>query len=142
MKNIVSDTVKSAAGQWPLLLPALGIPVTTGGHHGPCPACGGKDRFRFDDRDGRGTWLCNQCGAGDGLNLVEKVLELGAKEAALKVAAMLGTLPASGLPVKAEKSAEEKVRARADAAERAAGLIAAAVARTDTASCCWLNALT
>ena len=133
MKQIVSDTVKNAAGQWSQLLPALGIDITTGGHHGPCPACGGKDRFRFDDRDGRGTWLCNQCGAGDGLNLVEKVLEVGAKEAALKVAAMLGTLPASGLPVKAQKSAEEKARAQADAAERAAGLIAAAVARTDNA---------
>ncbi|NYY79755.1 hypothetical protein DMH17_06695 [Raoultella planticola] len=35
--------------------------------------CGGADRFRFDDKEGRGTWFCNQCGAGDGLKLVEKV---------------------------------------------------------------------
>ncbi|MDI5829610.1 hypothetical protein MJN51_36035, partial [Salmonella enterica subsp. enterica serovar Kentucky] len=34
--------------------------------HAPCPACGGKDRFRFDD-NGRGSFICNQCGAGDGL---------------------------------------------------------------------------
>jgi putative DNA primase/helicase len=41
--------------------------------HGPCPICGGKDRFRFDDKDRRGTWICNQCGAGDGFSLAQKV---------------------------------------------------------------------
>jgi hypothetical protein len=35
--------------------------------HQACPVCGGSDRFRFDDKEGRGTWFCNQCGAGDGL---------------------------------------------------------------------------
>ncbi len=95
MKHIVSDTVKAATGFWPQLLPALGISVLAGGRHGACPACGGKDRFRFDNQDGRGTWLCNQCGAGDGLNLVEKALSISAKEAAMKVAGMLGTLPES-----------------------------------------------
>lgn len=38
--------------------------------HGPCPTCGGKDRFRFDNRHGRGDWICNQCGAGDGFKLL------------------------------------------------------------------------
>ena len=31
--------------------------------------CGGKDRFRFDDKEGRGTWFCSHCGAGDGVKL-------------------------------------------------------------------------
>jgi putative DNA primase/helicase len=31
--------------------------------------CGGKDRFRFDNREGEGTWICNVCGAGDGIGL-------------------------------------------------------------------------
>ncbi|MFA9256090.1 primase-helicase zinc-binding domain-containing protein, partial [Escherichia coli] len=52
------------------MLPALGIQVLKNRHQ-PCPVCGGSDRFRFDDREGRGTWYCNQCGAGDGLKLVE-----------------------------------------------------------------------
>jgi putative DNA primase/helicase len=34
--------------------------------------CGGKDRFRFDDRDGTGSYFCNQCGPGAGLILVKK----------------------------------------------------------------------
>ncbi|MDR6297515.1 phage/plasmid primase-like uncharacterized protein [Pantoea dispersa] len=131
MKHIVSDTVKAATGFWPQLLPALGISVHAGGRHGACPACGGKDRFRFDNQDGRGTWLCNQCGAGDGLNLVEKALSLSAKEAAMKVAGMLGSLPESASVMHDE--AADKSRAQADAAARAQALIAAAVSRTDNA---------
>ncbi|WP_039659488.1 primase-helicase zinc-binding domain-containing protein [Pantoea sp. MBLJ3] len=131
MKHIVSDTVKAAIGFWPQLLPALGISVHAGGRHGACPACGGKDRFRFDNQDGRGTWLCNQCGAGDGLNLVEKALCISAKEAAMKVAGMLGTLPESAPFMHYE--AADKSRAQTEAAARAQALIAAAVSRTDNA---------
>lgn len=131
MKHIVSDTVKAATGFWPQLLPALGISVHAGGRHGACPACGGKDRFRFDNQDGRGTWLCNQCGAGDGLNLVEKALSISAKEAAIKVAGMLGKLPESA-PVMHDDTAD-KSRAQSDAAARAQALIAAAFSRTDNA---------
>jgi putative DNA primase/helicase len=32
--------------------------------------CGGKDRFRFDDKDGRGTWFCSHCGSAGGLKLL------------------------------------------------------------------------
>lgn len=39
------------------------------GKQGPCPICGGKSRFRFDNKGGRGTWYCNHCGAGDGYGL-------------------------------------------------------------------------
>ena len=70
--HFVSQTVRTATGQWPVILPALGIALQPNGKPQPCPTCGGKDRFRFDNQDGRGTWFCNQCGAGDGLNLVEK----------------------------------------------------------------------
>src|SRR3546814_954855 len=28
------------------------------------------DRFRFDNKDGRGTYYCNKCGPGDGVQLV------------------------------------------------------------------------
>ncbi|EMG9219896.1 toprim domain-containing protein [Enterobacter hormaechei] len=131
MKYIVSDTVKAATGLWPQLLPALGISINACGRHGACPVCGGKDRFRFDNQDGRGTWLCNQCGAGDGLNLVEKALAVNTKEAAVRVAGMLGTLP-QATPAGPGKP-EDKASAQTDAAERAQALIAAAVSRTDNA---------
>ncbi|PQY13793.1 primase-helicase zinc-binding domain-containing protein [Cronobacter sakazakii] len=131
MKHIVSDTVKAATGLWPQLLPALGISINACGRHGACPVCGGKDRFRFDNQDGRGTWLCNQCGAGDGLNLVEKALAVNTKEAAVRVAGMLGTLLQATLT--GPSKPEDKASAQTDAAERAQALISAAVIRTDNA---------
>ncbi|MFX4842739.1 primase-helicase zinc-binding domain-containing protein, partial [Acinetobacter baumannii] len=54
----------------------------------PCPACGGTDRFRFDD-NGRGSFICNQCGAGDGLDLIKKVNNCDTTEAAQLAADVL-----------------------------------------------------
>jgi putative DNA primase/helicase len=59
---------------WPQILVQLGVPeAMLRNKHGPCPACGGKDRFRFDNKRGRGDFICNQCGAGDGFKLLERV---------------------------------------------------------------------
>ncbi|MGL4858231.1 MAG: primase-helicase zinc-binding domain-containing protein, partial [Enterobacteriaceae bacterium] len=79
-----------ATGNWETILERLGITVPHGGKHGPCPACGGKDRFRFDNKEGRGEHYCNQCEAGDGLSLVQKVKEIGPWKAAELVAEVLG----------------------------------------------------
>jgi len=63
-----------ATGRWKYILFQMGVsPDHLDGEHHPCPACGGKDRFRFDDLDGRGTWFCNSCGAGDGIQLVMRM---------------------------------------------------------------------
>lgn len=51
-------------GNWPEVLTAvagLSAQQVTDKHQ-PCPLCGGKDRYRFDDIDGEGTWYCNKCG--------------------------------------------------------------------------------
>ncbi|WP_026200860.1 primase-helicase zinc-binding domain-containing protein [Cupriavidus sp. UYPR2.512] len=45
------------------------------GRPGPCPLCGGHDRFTYDNKRGRGDWVCRKCNAGspkagDGLELV------------------------------------------------------------------------
>ncbi|MEQ5164515.1 primase-helicase zinc-binding domain-containing protein [Citrobacter youngae] len=91
MNMNVTETVKQACGHWPRILPALGVKVIKNRHQA-CPVCGGTDRFRFDDKEGRGTWFCNQCGAGDGLKLIEKVFGASASEAAGKVNAVTGNL--------------------------------------------------
>ena len=118
MKMNVTDTVNMACGHWPRILPALGVPVIRNRHQA-CPVCGGSDRFRFDDKEGRGTWFCNQCGAGDGLKLVEKVFGVSASEAAGKVNAVTGTLP----PV--TPAATATADAGTDAARKAAAAVAA-----------------
>lgn len=57
-------------GRWRDILGGLGVPAAAlVNRHGPCPVCGGKDRFRFDDLAGKGTFICSQCGAGDGPRL-------------------------------------------------------------------------
>ncbi|WP_393936447.1 DUF927 domain-containing protein [Aeromonas rivipollensis] len=94
--GFISDVAAAAIGHWPNLLMAVGIDTPRSGKHGPCPACGGKDRFRLDDKGGRGTWICGQCGAGDGLDLVCRVINKTLKEAAELVAPLVG-LSASGL---------------------------------------------
>lgn len=66
------ENIDFAKVDWFEVLPKLGVPrEMLGIKHGPCPIEGeGKTRFRFDNKGGRGTWICNHCGAGDGVRLV------------------------------------------------------------------------
>lgn len=125
MKMTVSDAAKAAQGQWPRILPALGVKVVKN-RHMPCPVCGGSDRFRFDDLEGRGTWLCNQCGAGDGLDLVKKALNINLTEAAERVNALTGNLPPVSGAAVAPAEAEENEAARSAAAALAQQLVSTA----------------
>jgi len=78
-------------GRWRSILPALGIDSRMlVNKHGPCPMCDGKDRFRFDDKEGRGTWICNQCGSGDGIEMVKLKLGLDFKAAAAVIEPLIG----------------------------------------------------
>ncbi|MBT1903994.1 toprim domain-containing protein [Enterobacter hormaechei subsp. xiangfangensis] len=128
MKMNVTETVKQACGHWPRILPALGVKVMKNRHQA-CPVCGGSDRFRFDDKEGRGTWLCNQCGAGDGLKLVEKVFGVKPSEAAQKVSAVTGNLP----PVAKEVIATAEAETEADR-KAAVSLAVRLMEKTRTAS--------
>ncbi|EOB1161034.1 primase-helicase zinc-binding domain-containing protein [Klebsiella pneumoniae] len=92
MRNIdlIREVTHAAAGRWPSVLAGLSIDVPDSSRrHSPCPACGGKDRFRFDD-NGRGSFICNQCGAGDGLDLIKRVNNCDTTEAAQLAADVLG----------------------------------------------------
>ncbi|EPV8429656.1 DUF927 domain-containing protein [Klebsiella quasipneumoniae] len=88
--DIIREVTSAAAGKWPYVLAGLSIDVPDSSRrHAPCPACGGKDRFRFDD-NGRGSFICNQCGAGDGLDLIKRVNNCDTTEAAQLAADVLG----------------------------------------------------
>lgn len=76
---------------WPQVLAQLGVPEQVlRNKHGPCPACGGKDRFRFDNKRGRGDFICGQCGAGDGFALLKRVHGWEFTEARKRVMAAAG----------------------------------------------------
>jgi putative DNA primase/helicase len=70
-----ADEVSARIGAlWPDVLARLGIAREfLVKRHGPCPACGGKDRYRFDNRSGRGDFFCSGCGPGDGFALLMRV---------------------------------------------------------------------
>ncbi len=99
------ETVKPIAkGQWKEILSALGVdPSTLKNHHGCCPGCGGKDRFRFDNINGDGTFICSQGGlgeiAGDGFELLIHAGKAASKSEALRLVA--DHLGHAGVPSKA-----------------------------------------
>ena len=108
---IYCDNTRDAArGKWKGILPMLGIDDSyLRNLHGPCPLCrDGKDRFRFDDANGDGTYYCNQCGAGSGIHLVMKVWNVSFPDACKKVDAIVGTVQAQ--VHRAEKTKDDERR--------------------------------
>ncbi len=83
---MMRDIKDEAHNRWRSILPQFDVsPSFLTGKHTGCPLCGGKDRFRFDDKDGRGTWICNQCGAGDGVSLVMQITGLLFRDAVISI---------------------------------------------------------
>ncbi|ARF49635.1 DUF7146 domain-containing protein [Pantoea stewartii] len=66
------NTRDAVIGRWPEVFKAFGMPPVTGLKHWTkeCPVCNRKGKFRIDDKEGRGTWICS-CGSGDGWKLLE-----------------------------------------------------------------------
>lgn len=62
-----ADVMDAARGRWVEILATIGgiSADQLTNKHQPCPLCGGKDRYRFDDQDGNGSWFCNKCGGKD-----------------------------------------------------------------------------
>jgi len=102
-----------AQGRWRAILPALGLDsryLTR--RNGPCWQCGGKDRWRFIDRDGSGNWVCNVCGRGDGIMLVERMLNVGFAEAAKLVEEVLPAAQCRVTKLSARDKAERRTAMR------------------------------
>lgn len=87
-----------------------GLRATGGELVGPCPLCGGRDRFGINLRSG--AFICRKCDlrGGDQVALVRGVLNLGFRDA---LTWLCGDMPAEIDPVEMERR-----RARAAAEER------------------------
>lgn len=92
----LSEKVRELArGRWAGILGGHLDERALSGKHTACPLCReGKDRFRFDDKDGAGTWICATCGAGDGFHLLEALNGWTFVEAAKHVQSMAGGIEA------------------------------------------------
>ena len=110
----MQDIYDSARNRWQDILSGLGglSSEQLTDKHQPCPLCGGEDRYRFDDKDGDGTWFCNQCGGrshsgggAKGLELLMRLQNWDFKTAVKNIENYLGVIkPPTNPPVKgAEK---------------------------------------
>ena len=89
---MMNNLSNQARGRWTDILVNIGIDKNfLRNRHGECPLCmGGKDRFRYDNKDGTGSYFCNVCGSGDGAKLAMKYMGVSFKEAALEIRKILG----------------------------------------------------
>jgi putative DNA primase/helicase len=102
-------TTLAARGKWRGILMDFGIPrEALSGRHCPCPLCGGKDRFRWDNRDRTGSYICSKCGAGDGMKLAMAFTGDNFATVAGRVDAMLGNIPADAIALKPDLSEEDR----------------------------------
>jgi putative DNA primase/helicase len=87
----MSEIGDRCVGRWPDILMHLGIDSRfLRNRHGPCPVCGGKDRYRFSNKNGCGMFFCNQCGAGDGFKLIMLTKRIAFAEAVRLVEPLVG----------------------------------------------------
>ncbi len=108
------NTIERAKGRWLEILPALGIDRRfLVNRHGPCPLCGGKDRFRFDDREGTGSYFCGQCGAGVGILLIRKRHGWDHRTACEEIDRVLGDSPETSTPPAPSSDSSRETRAAA-----------------------------
>lgn len=78
MGKLLDDIKQVAQGRWREIHNHFNIAVPDRvGRHGPCPCCGGKDRFRLlKDYENTGEFVCgggnqNTLQVGDGIDLVQ-----------------------------------------------------------------------
>jgi putative DNA primase/helicase len=104
----IADLVR---GRWRGVLLTLGVVETAlTGKHTACPGCGGTDRFRFDNKEGRGTWICSRCGAGDGFDLLKLAFGWSFAEAAKRIEACIGEVAPEPVTPKLARPPREPLR--------------------------------
>jgi len=102
---------KRHLGRWRDVLANLGVDsARLNGKAGPCPGCGGKDRFTFDDKHGRGTWYCHQGkytaedAYGDAFELLVHAGRARDKNEARKLVSGLDKIPSTIKPTVTSKT--------------------------------------
>ena len=95
----MQDIYDLTEGRWDDILSNLGnlTAKQLTNEHQPCPCCGGKDRYRFDNEKNQGTWFCNKCGGksgtgggGNGLSLLMRLRNWDFKQAVQEIKKYLG----------------------------------------------------
>ena len=99
---MATNGITAAQGRWNEILAVLAAlsAEQLSNRHQPCPLCGGRDRYRFDDLQGSGSWFCNQCGgkdqlggAGTGIDLLMRLRRWSYRQACEAVERYLELAP-------------------------------------------------
>jgi len=92
------------------VLVLLGVPEERlVNQHGPCPICGGKDRFRFDNRKGHGDFYCNGCRPGDGFQLLMRLHRWKFSDAMKRVMEVAGLRDREPVPIPQPVQSEPEI---------------------------------
>jgi len=103
------DIHKETYGKWPSILANYGLnDKQLSKKHTSCPICGGKDRFRLTDYRGNGEWICNQCGNGNGIDLIMRLDGFDFKGAVESLKPLIGHIK----PVEVKQVSTEKIEAQ------------------------------
>lgn len=106
---ISQNTTAAAKGKWRGILLQLGLPERAlSGNHGPCPMCCGKDRFRWDNKGGNGSYICGQCGAGDGMKLAMEYTGKKFADVASDIDGLLGNIKFDPKPLRAGMTDDQR----------------------------------
>jgi putative DNA primase/helicase len=92
----IDQIKKDVIGKWLGIYQQLGIEVPADPKkHGACPLCGpgnNAHRFRCDNNEGTGRWICSQCGSGDGWSLVMLKYGWSFMDAVRNIAPIIGSV--------------------------------------------------
>jgi len=103
----LEKTREAARGRWRGILLHFGLDEKfLRNLHGPCPLCGGKDRYRWDDTNGDGGFYCSTCGPGSGIHLLMSHCHWDFSRAAKEVDRIIGNIPRADAPQ--ERTEESK----------------------------------
>jgi len=93
----IDEACHRAHGRWTEILRGLGVDERIlAKRNGPCPLCGGTDRFQYTDKFGEGNYHCRHCGAGGGFKLLQAVFGIDFSAALGRVEASVGAMPSAG----------------------------------------------
>lgn len=103
-------TVDAVVGNWEKVFNYYGLPPITGNKHfqGKCPICEAKGKFRIDDKNGQGTYIC-KCSSGTGWSLLEKTQGKDFKTLAREIDGILGNTY-NGVAQPRDITQSEKIR--------------------------------
>lgn len=92
----VDKIKKDVIGKWLGIYQSLGIDVPDDPKkHSGCPLCGpgnNSHRFRCDNNEGTGRWICTQCGQGDGWAMVMLKYGWSFMDAVKNIAPIIGSV--------------------------------------------------